>query len=72
MNNLDKQTRKNVLISGASSGIGAATAKRFASEGWNVCVNARRENLLVELFSSILDHVFGTLYEIRSVRGPHW
>src|SRR6185436_7983952 len=30
--------RKKVLISGASSGIGAATARRFGAEGWDVCL----------------------------------
>jgi len=32
--------RKKVLISGASSGIGAATARRFGAEGWDVCLIA--------------------------------
>lgn len=40
---------QNVLISGASSGIGRATALRFAREGWSVGVLARREPLLREL-----------------------
>jgi len=35
--------RKRVIVSGASSGIGRATAERFAREGWRVCVTARRE-----------------------------
>lgn len=39
----------NVLISGASSGIGAATARRFAQSGYDVCVNARREEILRQL-----------------------
>ena len=41
--------RKRVLVSGASSGIGAATARRFATEGWDVCLNARRAELLEAL-----------------------
>lgn len=38
--------RKRVLVSGASSGIGAAAAVRFAAEGWDVCLLARRKELL--------------------------
>jgi 3-oxoacyl-[acyl-carrier protein] reductase len=38
-------TRK-VIVAGSSSGIGEATAIRFAREGWDVCLNARREHKL--------------------------
>lgn len=45
--------RKRVLIVGASSGVGRATALRFAREGWDVCLNARRESKLVEIRESL-------------------
>ena len=35
---------KTILITGASSGIGASTAKLFLSRGWNVGLIARRED----------------------------
>ena len=41
--------RKKVVVSGASSGIGRATAIRFADEGWDVCLTARRQDRLVEV-----------------------
>jgi NAD(P)-dependent dehydrogenase (short-subunit alcohol dehydrogenase family) len=40
---------RRVLVSGASSGIGAATAARFAREGWSVCLLARRAEQLEEV-----------------------
>ncbi|WP_084420460.1 SDR family NAD(P)-dependent oxidoreductase [Henriciella litoralis] len=37
---------KTVIVTGAGSGIGEATAKRFSSDGWNVVLNGRtREKL---------------------------
>jgi len=44
---------KRVLITGASSGIGAAGAEAFAAEGAEVIVVARRAELLDELAESI-------------------
>jgi len=41
--------RRKVVVTGASSGIGRATAVRFARDGWDVCVNARRAGRLEEL-----------------------
>jgi len=43
---------RKVVITGASSGIGKATAIRFAADGCDVCVNARREDRLRELVNT--------------------
>ena len=36
---MEQERRPAVLITGASRGIGAACARRFAQAGWNVGVN---------------------------------
>jgi short-subunit dehydrogenase len=41
--------RQVVVITGASSGIGRATALRFADKGWAVVLGSRREQALTEL-----------------------
>ena len=42
---------KSILITGASSGIGLATAELFLNEGWRVGLLARREELLEDVAS---------------------
>ena len=41
--------KKTIWITGGSTGIGKALAVKFADEGWNVAISARRENLLNEI-----------------------
>jgi NADP-dependent 3-hydroxy acid dehydrogenase YdfG len=40
---------KTVFITGATSGIGKACAEKFAKEKYNIIINGRRENRLLEL-----------------------
>ena len=37
------ENQRKVWITGASSGIGKATAEKFAKENWKVAISARRE-----------------------------
>jgi NAD(P)-dependent dehydrogenase (short-subunit alcohol dehydrogenase family) len=46
---------RRVIVTGTSSGIGKATAERFAREGWEVCLVARREPLLRSIRESLLE-----------------
>ena len=39
---------KTALITGASSGIGRATAVKLASDGWHILAHGRREEALQE------------------------
>ena len=41
--------KKTIWITGGSTGIGKALATKFANEGWNVAISARRESLLKEI-----------------------
>ena len=45
-------SKKTIWITGGSSGIGKALAIKFANEGWNVAISARRAELLKELSDS--------------------
>ncbi|WP_374635171.1 SDR family NAD(P)-dependent oxidoreductase [Paracoccus sp. (in: a-proteobacteria)] len=45
--------RKTVIITGAGSGIGRATALRFARDGYNVVLNGRNTQALAEVANEI-------------------
>lgn len=59
---------KVVVITGASSGIGAATAKLLASNGAKVVLGARRADRLAALVAEITDAGGQAAYQVTDVR----
>lgn len=53
---------KAILVTGASSGIGKATAKRFQQEGWNIVATMRKPEAETEL--TALDKVLVTRLDV--------
>ncbi len=46
--------KKTILITGATAGIGKATAELYAKNGWNLIITGRRKKLLEELKESLI------------------
>lgn len=46
---------KTVIVTGAGSGIGEATAKRFSADGWNVVLNGRTREKLETVAAGLPD-----------------
>ena len=61
---------KVVIITGASSGIGEATAKLLASKGANVVLGARREDKLKQLVDEIQSTSGQAVYQVMDVVDP--
>lgn len=59
---MNRLNNKTVLITGATSGIGRSCAKFFASEGANLVLLARRENLLLEVKDELSKITSGDIY----------
>ena len=57
MSELPTPARPIAVVTGASSGIGAATARTLAAQGYEVICAARREELLREVADEIGGHV---------------
>ena len=51
--NLMKQNKKLVWITGASSGIGKELCYKFSQENWDVALTARRKDKLVKITKEI-------------------
>ena len=59
--------RKTVLITGASSGLGAEMARQFAAKGYDLALCARRLDRLEELRSEVTAAQPGCRVEIRTL-----
>jgi short-subunit dehydrogenase len=62
-----KPTRKNILITGASSGLGEGMAREFAKRGRNLALCARRIERLDELKKELLAAHPGIRIAVRSL-----
>ena len=68
---MDNFSDKNVLITGASSGIGLAMAKDFANRGANLILTARSEDKLMQLAEDLSDKNIKTHVFIEDISLPN-
>ena len=62
---------KTILITGASSGIGAGMAKEFAKKGYNLAICARRLDRLLSLKDEI-EHRFNVQVSVKILDVTHY
>lgn len=62
---MSKELRGTVLVTGASSGLGAAIAVVLARAGWNVVCAARRQDRLAELVKDIGPTALAVTLDVR-------
>lgn len=60
-------SEKVIVITGASSGMGKATALKMAQKGYKVVLGARRENKLQEIKTEIEKNGGMAIYEVTDV-----
>ena len=61
---------RTALITGATSGIGEAAARKFVAAGWKVIATGRREDRLRALVDSLgADKAHGALFDVRDEAG---
>ena len=56
---------RTILITGATAGIGAASARRFAREGWKVVATGRRQDRLDRLADELGEILHPIAFDIR-------
>lgn len=60
-----------VFITGATSGIGAACARKFASEGYNLIITGRREDRLKDLKNELMHSTIDVIdlcFDVRKLK----
>src|SRR3954470_16924397 len=57
---------RTLLITGASTGIGAATARQAAAAGWNVALGARSEDKLSDLAGELGDNALAQRCDVTN------